>query len=173
MTQIPIITTARLTLRPLQPADAVTLHGIYQTDGVLRYFPNPTPPAIGKVERFILEQRVHWETYGYGNWGIMPAEQEEIIGWVGLQFLPELDEVEVGYLLAKPFWGKGYATEAARASLQFGFDLFAFVRMIALVHPANRASQRVLEKCSMKYVETLHLWGIDVMQYQKKKDAKQ
>ncbi len=165
MTQVPILTTARLTLRPMQPADAVTLHRIYQTDGVLRYFPNPNPPAIEKVERFILEQQMHWETYGYGNWGIVPRDEEKIIGWVGLQFLPELDETEVGYLLDKPFWGKGYATEAARASLQFGFDHFAFSRLIALVHPENIPSRRVLEKCGMKYIETIHLWGIDLMQY--------
>lgn len=167
MTQIPIITTARLTLRPMQPADAITLHRIYQTDGVLRYFPNPNPPAIEKVERFILEQQTHWEAYGYGNWGIVPRDEEEIIGWAGLQFLPELGETEVGYLLGKPFWGKGYATEAARTSLQFGFDHFAFARLIALVHPDNNDSQHVLEKCGMKYIATIHLWGIDLMRYYK------
>jgi ribosomal-protein-alanine N-acetyltransferase len=141
---IPTITTNRLILRPLQPADALTLHRIYQTEGVLRYFPNPNPPAIEKVERFIIEQQQHWEAYGYGNWGIVPGDKEEIIGWAGLQFLPELNETEAGYLLDKPFWGKGYATEAARASLQFGFDHFVFSRLIALVHPENIASQHVL-----------------------------
>ena len=170
MTQIPIITTTRLTLRPLQPADAVTLHRIYQADGVLRYFPNPNPPAIEKVERFILEQQQHWEVYGYGNLGIMRDGKDEIIGWVGLQFVPELNETEVGYLLDRSFWGKGYATEAARASLQFGFDHFTFSKLIALVHPENIASQHVLEKCNMKYIETIYLWGIDLMEYCRKTD---
>jgi ribosomal-protein-alanine N-acetyltransferase len=170
MTQIPLIKTTHLTLRPLQPADTVTLHRIYQTDGVLRYFPNPNPPAIEKVERFILEQQEHWERYGYGNWGITLRGKNESIGWAGLQFLPELSETEVGYLLDKPFWGWGYATEASRVSLQFGFDHFAFSRLIALVHPDNVASQRVLEKCGMKFVETIHLWEMDLMQYRKEND---
>ncbi|HLO14434.1 MAG TPA: GNAT family N-acetyltransferase [Anaerolineales bacterium] len=129
----------------------------------MRYFPNPNPPPLEKVERFILDQNAHWEKYGYGNWGIMTGDEYEIIGWTGLQFLPELEETEVGYLLDRSFWGRGYATEVARASLQFGFDHFAFPQLIALVHPENLASRRVLEKCSMTYVETIHLWGIDLM----------
>ena len=165
MIQIPTIKTPRLTLRPLQPADAVTLHRVYQTEGVLRCFPNPTPPPLEKLERFVAGQQKHWEQYGYGNWGILPNGENEIIGWAGLQFLPELNETEVGYLLDKPFWGKGYATEAARASLQFGFDHFAFSQLIALVHPENIASRRVLEKCGMTYGETIHLWGIDLMRH--------
>lgn len=165
MIEIPTIKTLRLTLRPLQPADAVTLHRVYQTEGVLRYFPNPDPPSPEKLGRFIAGQQEHWEKYGYGNWGVLPDGEREIIGWAGLQFLPELNETEVGYLLDKPFWGKGYATEAARASLQFGFDHFAFSRLISLVHPENIASRRVLEKCGMRYVETIHLWGMDLMRH--------
>lgn len=169
MTPIPILTTAHLTLRPLQSEDAVTLHRIYQTEGVLRYFPNPNPPPLEKVESFIATQQDHWKTYGYGNWAIVPGEEREIIGWAGLQFLPELNETEVGYLLDQPFWGKGYATEAARASLQFGFDQFAFSYLIALVHPENIGSRRVLEKCGMRYMETIHLWGIDLMRYHRER----
>lgn len=167
MIQIPIIRTARLTLRPLQPADAVTLHRIYQTNGVLRYFPNPNPPPLEKVERFITGQQEHWEKFGYGNWGILPDGRDvrEIIGWAGLQFLPELNETEVGFLMDKPFWGKGYGTEAARTSLQFGFERFDFSQLVALVHPENIASQRVLEKCGMTYVEIIPLWGLDLMRY--------
>lgn len=171
MTEIPIIKTPRLVLHPLQPANAATLHRIYQTEGVLRYFPNLNPPSLEKVQRFIDGQQEHWEKFGYGNWGILPDDSsaDEIIGWAGLQFLPELNETEVGYLLDKPFWGKGYATEAVRASLEFGFSHFAFSQLIALVHPENTASRRVLEKCGLTHLETIHLWGIDLMRHQIKR----
>jgi len=76
------------------------------------------------------------------------------------------DETEVGFLLDRPFWGKGYATEAALASLQFGFEHFSLDHIIALVHPDNLASRRVIEKCGMTYMETLSLWGIELMRYQ-------
>jgi len=162
---IPILTSARLTLRPLEAADAPTLHRIYRTEGVLRYFPNPSPPPLEKVERFIAGQQAHWEKFGYGNWGILPADSDEIIGWAGLQFLPELNETEVGFLLDKPFWGKGYATEAARAALQFGFEELNLDHIIALAHPQNAASLRVIQKCGMISDQTLNLWGIELIHH--------
>lgn len=159
----PAIKASRVSLRPLQPTDTEVLHRIYQTEGVLQYFPTTTPPPLEKVERFIASQQEHWEKHGYGNWGIVPEGESQIAGWAGLQFLPELNETEVGYLLDKPFWGRGYATEAARASIQFGFERCGLDHIIALVHPENLASRRVIDKCGMTYEETIHLWGIDLM----------
>ncbi len=164
-TEIPSINTGRLTLRPLCAADAQALFHIYQQEGVLRYFPNTKPPALERIEGFITSQQAHWEKFGYGNWGILPDGRENIAGWVGLQFLPELDETEVGFLLGKNLWGLGYATEAARASIQFGFENFKLDHIIALVHPDNLASRRVIEKCGLSYIDRLHLWGIDLLRY--------
>mgnify|MGYP001297432390 CR=1 FL=1 len=164
--QIPTLQTASLTLRPLRETDAPVLHRIYQSEGVLRYFPNTSPPVLERVERFIAVQEKHWQDYGYGNWGILPKNASEIIGWAGLQFLPELNETEVGFLLDKPFWGQGFATEAARISLQFGFEHFDFDHIVALAHPENLASQRVLQKCGMLPLETIHIWGIDLIRHQ-------
>ena len=162
---IPTLQTERLSLVPLQSGDAAVLHRIYQVEGVLRYFPDTRPPALERVQRFVTRQLDHWEKYGCGNWGILPAGENEIVGWAGLQYVPELDETEVGYLLARPFWGKGYATEAACLSLEFGFARLGFDHIIALVHPENIASQRVLTKCRLNYVKTISLWGIELMQY--------
>jgi RimJ/RimL family protein N-acetyltransferase len=164
-TQVPSFQTSRLVLRPLQAGDAEVLSRIYQSEGVLHYFPNPIPPPSESVQRFIRGQQAHWEKYGYGNWGILPEDQAEIIGWVGLQYLPELDETEVGFLLDRPFWGKGYATEAALASLHFGFENSKLDHIVALVHPENLASRRVIQKCGMIYVNTLALWGIELMRH--------
>lgn len=164
------IQTSRLVLRPLQTSDAIVLHRIYQSEGVLQYFPNPIPPPLVKVERFIAGQQAHWEQHGYGNWGILLDGEGEIIGWAGLQYLPERNETEVGFLLDRPFWGKGYATEAALASLEFGFSQFNLDHIIALVHPDNLASRRVIEKCGMTYAETLQLWGIQLMRFFKNKN---
>jgi ribosomal-protein-alanine N-acetyltransferase len=164
------IQTPRLTLRPLQLTDAEVLHRIYQSEGVLQFFPNPFPPPLEKVKRFVTGQLAHWEEHSYGNWGILPEGEHEIVGWAGLQYLPELNETEVGFLLNRPFWGKGYATEAALASLHFGFTTFGMDHIIALVHPDNLASRCVIEKCGMTYVETLPLWGIQLMRHVLKKE---
>jgi RimJ/RimL family protein N-acetyltransferase len=162
---IPTLQTERMTLRPLAPTDAAVLHRIYQTEGVLQYFPFTTPPPLESLQRFILGQQKHWEKHGYGNWGLLPAGESEIIGWAGLQYLPELDETEVGFLLDRPFWGRGYATQTAKLSLDFGFQHFNFDHVIALVHEDNLASRRVIEKCGMTYVDTLALWGMQLMRH--------
>jgi ribosomal-protein-alanine N-acetyltransferase len=164
-TSLNTIQTARLTLHLLKHEDCSSLYKIYQSDGVLEYFPNPFPPSMEKVERFIAMQQKHWQEFGYGNWVMMIGEKSEIIGWAGLQYVPELDETEVGYLLDRSYWGRGFATEAAQASLQFGFERHNLDHVIALVHPKNLASIRVIEKCSMKYQDTLELWGIKLMRF--------
>jgi RimJ/RimL family protein N-acetyltransferase len=162
---IPTIHTQRLTLRPLQTTDAATLQRIYQVDGVLRYFPNHQPPPLDRIERNLLFQQAHWEQHGCGNWGVLEPGQPEIVGWAGLQFLPETGETEVGFLLDRPFWGRGFATEAALASLKFGFEKFQFPEIIALVHPENLASQRVIAKCKMPYVDHKVYFGIELLRY--------
>ena len=172
MMEIPTLHTQHLILRPLIPTDALTLHGIYQVEGVLQYFPNPNPPPLEKVERFIAGQGAHWESYGYGNWGIVPKGEIDIIGWAGLQFLPETDETEVGYLLNKLFWGRGYATEATRTSLEFGFEHFNFPEIIALVHPDNAGSLKVAAKCGLTVVEHKEYWGIEMVRHVMKNPRK-
>ena len=81
------------------------------------------------------------------------------MGWNGLQFLPETNETEVGYLLSRRFWGRGYTTEGARAALQFGFERFELEQIIGLVHPENIASQRVLEKAGLKFTNQAKYFG--------------
>jgi RimJ/RimL family protein N-acetyltransferase len=169
--EIPIIKTTHLALCPLVPDNSSTLHQIYLSEGVLQYFPNPVPPPVEKVQRFIDRQALHWQKHGYGNWGIKVGSGDEIVGWAGLQYVPELDETEVGFLFDRPYWGKGYATEAASASLRYGFVQINLDHIIALVHPKNIASQRVIQKCGLKYIETITLWGIDLLRYRIEKKA--
>ena len=92
-------------------------------------------------------------------------ESQELIGWCGLQFLPEFGETEVAYLLSRPYWGQGLATEAARAAAQFGFQTLGLERLVAIAHVENAASQRVIEKLGMSFVEQLSLWGIECYRY--------
>lgn len=163
--EIPILKTSHLTLRSLQTTDAEVLHCIYHVDGVLRYFPKQDPPPLEKLIKFVENQRKHWEDYGYGNWGIVPEGETEIIGWAGLQFLKETGETEVGYLLNRPYWGHGYATEAARAALAFAFGNFDHEKIIGLTHPENTASQQVLEKCGLTFSERKVYFGMEMCCY--------
>ncbi len=162
---IPTITTARLLLRPLTEADVDPLHGLMADRDVMRYFPRPDPPSPDQIERLINAQLRHWEEHGLGWWAVQLAASDELIGWSGLQFLPETDETEVAYLLGKRYWGKGLATEAARAGLRFGFETLGLVRIVGIVHPDNAASRRVLEKLGMAFVNQARYFGMDCCRY--------
>ena len=135
---------------------------------VLRYFPSPNPPSRDRIERLIQFQLKHWQEHSYGWWAVclsQPQDSGPLIGWAGLQYLPETDEIEVGYLLGKGYWGRGLATEAAHSSVRFGFDDLGIKTIVGVVHPENIASQRVLEKAGLVYVERANYFGMDVYRY--------
>jgi ribosomal-protein-alanine N-acetyltransferase len=164
-THIPTLTTPRLTLRPFTLDDVAPLHRILNQPIILQYFPNPDSPSIERVEEIVDKQLNHWDEHNLGWWAVVPQGGSELIGWNGLQYLPETDEVEVGYLLSRQFWGRGYATEGAKTSIQFGFENFNFGEIIGLTHPGNFASQNVLKKCGMQFTGQAACFGIQVFRY--------
>jgi len=163
--QIPTLTTKRLILRPFAEQDVDALHRVLSDPQVHQYFPRTEPPSREQVEKIIARQLAHWQEHGCGWWAAVSCESQELIGWCGLQFLPEFGETEVAYLLSRPYWGKGLATEAAWAAAQFGFQTLGLQRLVAIAHVENAASQRVIEKLGMSFVEQLHLWGIECYRY--------
>ena len=103
----PIISTPRLILRPFRPEDAPALFTILAEPNIMQHFPNPTTPDMARVQRLIARQIEGWETYGRTFWAMEWGATGELIGWCGLQYLPDTDETEVGYLLAKNLWVSG------------------------------------------------------------------
>jgi RimJ/RimL family protein N-acetyltransferase len=168
---IPTIKTPRLRLRPWMPDEADTWFNILQEDGILRYFPNPKPPPREKADAYIAHHQAHWKERGYGHWAIVTPEDGQVVGWNGLEYLPELDETEVAYLLSRRVWGRGYASEAARAAIQFGFEIAGLEQIIGLVHPDNIASISVLEKCGLRFADRIALWGMDMFRYRIQRGA--
>jgi ribosomal-protein-alanine N-acetyltransferase len=96
---------------------------------------------------------------------VASREDGTLLGRCGLQYLPDTEEVEVDFILGRPFWGQGYATEAGQASLRYGFEELELQRIVGIAHVENHASQRVLEKLGMHLVERKPLWGIDCCLY--------
>ena len=164
-TGIPTITTRRLMLRGLTEQDAEPLCRILSQDGVLRYFPNSNPPTLERIQNMIARHRTHWKEYGYGRWAIVPRTGQACIGWAGLEFLPEMNEAEVAYLLSKDYWGQGLATEAALAAVQYGFETAGLARIVGIVHVENVASRRVMDKLGMSLLDQANLWGMECYRY--------
>ena len=118
----------------------------------MAYFPQPLAATqaqkmAAKIQQLIAER-------GWGFWAVEVIGQHRFIGFVGLHTpkpeLPCAPCVEIGWRLAKPHWGKGYATEAACAALQFGFDELGLEEIVAFTPLPNKASQAVMRKIGMR-----------------------
>jgi len=154
------------TMRPIYDTDLDTLTAIWADAEVTRYLPSrglPIPKT--DVEKSLSSFIYHWKVREYGIWAIEKDTSFEIVGYCGLRYLNELDEIEILYGLAKPFWGRGIATQAAKASISYGFNMLDLDRVIAMVLPENQASKRVIEKAGLHYEKQIHMFSLDVCYY--------
>ena len=92
-----------------------------------------------------------FDRHGFGFWGVRERGGEELIGFCGLRYVEPGADVEILYGIDPPLWGRGYATEAARALLAWAFRETGLTRILAGADAPNRASFRVLEKLGMRY----------------------
>lgn len=157
--------TQRLKLRGFTLED-VAAHGrIFSDPLVTRYLPRgpyPAEKAPEIAQRTVAYFIEHWEKLGFGVWAVTDAVSGALIGQCGLNHLAASDEFEVLYLLDRPFWGVGLATEAAQAAVDVGFDWVGLERIIGLTAPENVASQRVLRKIGLRYEEDAQYFGMQV-----------
>ncbi len=94
----------------------------------------------------------HQDRHGFSLWAVTDRESGSVLGDAGLiLYAHEGPDVELGFRLGKPHWGQGYATEAADAWVAHGFGQLGLERIVAVTHPENVASQRVLEKAGMRF----------------------
>jgi RimJ/RimL family protein N-acetyltransferase len=137
--------TARLLLRPWRDDDVAIAAALSADPAVMEYLvPRPDWAA---------RKRAHWERHGFGEWVVEIPGEASFIGAVGLEtvsyeahFTPA---VEAAWRLARPYWGRGYATEAAKASLDYGFEKLGLEEIVAVTVPDNWRSRRVMERLGM------------------------
>jgi len=146
----PQIETARLRLRVLVPEDAETLSTIWSDPEVTKFIPIILFRTKEETKEFIPLTRQRWEERGFGMFAVMTRENDTMIGYCGLQFLNGTGEVEIYYGFSKDAWDQGFATEAARAVLRFGFEQVKLESIAGVTQPENIASKNVLEKIGME-----------------------
>ena len=123
---------------------------------------------LGALGRDEAEQKVRanegeWDDRGYGRFAVIERATGRFIGRVGLKYWTEFDETEVGWALRPDAWGHGYATEAAEASIDWGFENFDLPYITALIEPKNERSRRVAERLGMSVIrEDTHPMGVHV-----------
>ena len=160
----PRLETERLLMRPFAAGDLDDLVRMDADPEVDRYLLRGAP-SRAKSKTRLDEHIAHWTTHGFGLWAVLSKASAEVIGECGLWKFPELDDVVLHYVLAKPYWGKGLATEAATAALAHGFEALGFERIATFALPANVASIRVMRKLGMAFERDGSFRGVDVVYY--------
>ena len=168
--QLPTIHTDRLIIRAFTLDDVDDYHRVLNSDAdVMRYLPGGAPlprERSASILRYFIE---HGQRWGFSFMAVTEKETGALMGHVGLHKLS--DAVEVGYALGKAYWGGGYATEAARALLRFGFEQVQLAEIIGLAYAANKASRRVMERLGMTYAgETEHYYETKLVFYRLSRD---
>ena len=158
-----VIETARLRLRMFRPEDLDDLAALFADPAVMRYVADGKPAGRGEAEKALASIIEHWRRQGFGRWAVEDKVTGKFVGFGGLRSLFGLPEVV--YHFAKAHWGKGLATEVARASLQYGFDDHRFERIVAIAKPDNAASIHVMEKLGMHFEKQTSYYDIEVVQY--------
>jgi [ribosomal protein S5]-alanine N-acetyltransferase len=147
-----ILQTPRLILRQFTEADVLLIQQLNNAPGVLQYIPEPTLDTAEQALKVIVDIILPQYKNNLGRWAVHLKETNEFIGWCGLKWLKENDEIDLGYRFIPAAWGKGYATEAAQHTLNYGLQELQLKKIIAHAHIDNIASQKVLEKIGMQYI---------------------
>ena len=128
--------TPRLLLRPFAPDDAALVHAVYSDPQVMRYVATGPMADIALTRRLLEDYDAHQRRHGFSFWAVIERSSGTLIGDSGLYRTPA-GEIELGYTLGAPWWGRGYATEAAGRWLAVAFDELGLDEVIALAEPAN------------------------------------
>ena len=161
-----IIETERLLLRTFTELDANLIYELNLDPDVTQYTHDPVKDIIHAqeiLERTILPQ---YALYNHGRWAVHLKPTLEFMGWCGLKYRSELNEIDLGFRFKKGFWGKGFATEAAYASIKYGFEELNLQRIVGRAEIENIGSWKVLEKCGLAYIGDEEVDGYPVKTYE-------
>ena len=175
------IETVRLLLRELTEGDFAALFRILGDPVVMEHYDEVADEA--ETRRWLEGIRKGYERDGHSFYAVDLPDEGEMIGICGLLAQPFEGEVyqEIGYLLANRWWGRGYATEAARAVRDTGFDRFGYDHLISVIEPANGPSVKVAERIGMRLeqiatfqdVKDAHIYGITRSEWDKQLKSEQ
>lgn len=156
-----VLTTTRMTLADITEADFVATYAADRDPMVARYVGDGLPESRSFAEYCIyFNGRISsWMNARYRMWVMREHGDDALLGWVMLKPIKDTSHVEVGYRLPQASWGKGYASEATRAVLDYGFNVAGFDEITAVTHPDNTASQHVLSKAGLRRDGTLNYNG--------------
>ncbi len=157
--------TPRLILREILPKDEDGMFALDSNPEVHRYLGNKPSTSKAEMINIINFVRQQYIDNGIGRWAVIEKDTNVFIGWAGLKLVKDTINhhthfYDLGYRLIQDYWGKGYATEAAKASLTYGFDVMKLSKIYAMADCNNKGSNGVLQKSGLSYIETFDYEGL-------------
>lgn len=171
-----IIETERLIIREIVLTDMDAMFELHSDPEVHRYLGNKTITSQEKLMEAIDFLRQQYIEFGVGRWAMINKKTNEFIGWTGLEYVTKETNnhknfYDLGYRLLKRFWGQGFATESAHASLDYAFDKLNATEVYAMADIENEGSNKILKKVGLKFIETFDLEGIKHNWYKLERSA--
>ena len=144
--------TPRLILRRFTEEDAALILQLNSDPDVVKYVHERVLQTEEEAREIIVSIILPQYELNLGRWAMHTKADNEFIGWCGLKYLPKYDEIDLGYRINKSSWGKGFATEAATYTLDYGFNILQIPLITGKAHVDNIASLKILEKIGMKFI---------------------
>jgi len=169
-----ITETKRLIIREIGAEDIEKMLALHSDPEVHTYLGNKTITSRDKIVEVTESLKKQYTDFGVGRWAMIDKKTNEFIGWTGLEFVTkEINSCknfyDLGYRLLKKFWGQGFASESAFASLEYGFNKLKIDEIFAMADIENVASNNILKKVGLQFVETFDLESIKHNWYQIKR----
>jgi RimJ/RimL family protein N-acetyltransferase len=162
---VPTLETARLRLRPWRDSDIETYASMCADAETMRHMGSGATFSRGDAWRNMAMFVGHWQLRGFGMWAVEERDTDRFVGRVGLHQPDGWPGLEVGWMLDRSTWGRGYATEAGRASLDHAWKVLGARHVVSLIMPGNAASIRVAERLGEQVEGTFVLEGIELLVY--------
>ena len=159
MTIIPTLGTERLTLRALEERDLDAYAAMMADPEVARFLGTGAPMPRAVAWRQMAMVLGHWRLRGYGLWAVEERATGAFVGRLGCWRPEGWPALEIGYTLARAFWGRGFASEGARASLDYARTVLDADRVCSIIRPDNAASIRVAERLGAVRGEEIEFFG--------------
>jgi RimJ/RimL family protein N-acetyltransferase len=166
-----VVETERLILRRWNDEDSTSVAHIYAKPEVMEFIPggvwsaDRTVRAIARMRELDIER-------GYGFYPVVVKSLGKVVGHCGLGLLEQTPEIEVAYILDSPYWGQGYASEAARAIVDHAFSRLNISRIVAVAFPENVRSIGVMRAIGMTPVGLAHHFGATLVKYETQKSER-
>ncbi len=170
-----MLETPRLILREMNEGDADALWELESDPEVHRYLGNHPVQHTDEIKTIIESVLRQYKENGIGRWAAVEKETGNFIGWTGLKFV--INETnkhnhyyDLGYRFIRKYWGKGYAAETAIASVEYGFNVMQLKEMYAMADTGNDASNKILKKSGLKFIERFTFLDVEHNWYRLRKE---